>query len=430
MEIYFSKSTDGGLTFSAPQNISNNEAFSQNPSVATDDSNIFVTWSDDHMGNTAIFLSKSTDGGLTFSPPQNISNNMEYSVGPSIATDGSNIFVTWVYHLEGKNPDILFSKSIDGRETFSAPQNISNTSGYSTTPSIATDGSNIYITWTDSQPQSSLILLSKSTDGGETFSTPQNISSNTGFSSSQSIATDGTDIFNTWAWAERSVEDRQDVLFSKSTIAPSLTKNNPEEILEGDNTGSVLPQPDQSKDSDVSNNADTSSVKNIRWLDENGANYSLDGIGVIRMDNPDLNVNKQLIEIPVVHVWSDTDTKGISVDVIETGADTGVFYADITLSNIESSHLQLQVSNGDTVTVSFEDKSSDKPLVDTVKIISKYLSPRKQLESGIPADQVQCQEGLVLTKNARTGDPMCLKPQTVAKLKERNWADLVYGQSS
>lgn len=207
------------------------------------------------------------------------------------------------------------------------------------------------------------------------------------------------------------------LLFSKSIIAPSPTKDD-SEILEGDN--SAFPQPDQTKEPDISN-TDTSTVKSIKWLDENGANYSLGGIGVIRMDNSEMNINKQLMDIPVVHVWSDTDTKGIPVDMIETGADTGMFYADISLSSTESSHLQLHVSNGDTITVSYEDESLDEPLVDAIKIVSKYLSPRKQMESGTPIDQIQCKDGLVLAKNVRTGDPMCLKLQTLAKLKERNW---------
>lgn len=418
MEIYFSKSTDGGETFSVPQNISNNEEFSQSPSIATNGSDVFVTWSNDHMGKTTIFFSKSTDGGETFSSPKNISDNTGYSSGPFITSNGANVFVAWFYHVEGKNPDILFSKSIDGGETFSVPQNISNTSGYSVTPVIATNGSNIFITWTDSQPKSSLILFSKSTDGGLTFSSPENISGNTGFSSSQSIATDGINIFNAWNRAERSVEDRQDLLFSKIMIAPPLTKSGSEEMAKND-TSSIPLQADNPESNPSTGN--TQSVKSIKWLNENGADYRVGGIGVIRMDDSEMNVNKTLIDIPVAHVWSGTDKTGIQVDMIETGADTGVFYADITLSGIESSHLQLHVSNGDTITASFEGKSLDEPLVDTVKIISKYLSPRKQLESGTHIDKIQCQEGLMLAKNARTGDPMCLKPQTLAKLKERNW---------
>lgn len=417
MDVYFSQSTDGGSTFSTPQNISNNEGFSDSSAIAADSSNIFVVWSDDYAGNTAIFLSKSTDGGLTFSSPKNISGDMEYSDGPAIAANGSDVFITWNYHAEGKDPDILFSKSTDGGETFSVPYSISNTPAYSASPSIVTDGSNVFIAWTDSQLKSSLILFSKSTDGGQTFSPPQTISSNTGFSSYQSIATDGKSIFSTWSWAERSVEDRQVLLFSKFPISPSLTENNTTML---EDTDSAL-APDESKEPDASNDADVPSVKSIRWLDENGANYSVGGIGVIRMDNSELNVNEQLIDIPVVHVWSNTDAEGIQVQMIETGADTGVFYADVTLSSSESSHLQLHISNGDTLTASFEDKSLDEPLVDTIKIISKYVSPRKQLELGTPVDQIQCKDGLVLAKNSRTGDPMCLKPQTLAKLKERNW---------
>lgn len=349
---------------------------------------------------------------------QKISNSLNDSIAPSIATDGINIYVAWADRSRSGPSEIFFSKSTDGGKTFTESKNISNKQGGSNWPFVVTDGTNIYVAWTYRYPNNpsggwsddnSEILFSKSTDGGKTFSNPQIISDSVGFSDGPSIATDGKNIFNAWSWAERSSEDRQVLVFSKFPISPSLTGNN----------ASVL-SPDEPKEPAAPNDAGIPSVKNIEWLDENGANYSIGGIGIIRMNNSELNVNKQLIDIPVVHVWSNTDTKGIQVQMIETGADTGVFYADVTLSGSESSHLQIHVSNGDTLTASFEDKS-DEPLSDTIKIISKYVSPRKQLELGTLVDQIQCKDGLVLAKNTRTGDPMCLKPQTLAKLKERNW---------
>lgn len=213
-------------------------------------------------------------------------------------------------------------------------------------------------------------------------------------------------------------------IVSKITKAQkSITENN-EEVSKND-TGSIttlLDEPQSIPNTD--NNTDTTSEKTIKWLNENGADYRVWGMGVIRLDNSDLNINKTLIDIPTAHVWSDTDPKGIPVDMIETGADTGVFYADIIFSSTESSHLQLQVSSGDTITASFEDESTNESLVDTTQILlKKYVSPSMQLELGVPMDEIQCKEGLILTKNARTGDPLCLKPQSVTKLKERHWID-------
>src|SRR5438045_1955664 len=61
--------------------------------------------------------------------------------------------------------------------SFSTPHNVSNNSDYSATPQVGVDAAgNIYVVWEDDAANNSNILLSKSTDGGATFSTPQNIS--------------------------------------------------------------------------------------------------------------------------------------------------------------------------------------------------------------------------------------------------------------
>ena len=51
---------------------------------------------------------------------------------------------------------------------------------------------------------------------------------------------------------------------------------------------------------------------------------------------------------------------------------------------------------------------------------SKMVLPLKQFKSGVPADEIQCNDSLVLvTKN--NGFPACVKPGTSVKLVEREW---------
>lgn len=54
-------------------------------------------------------------------------------------------------------------------------------------------------------------------------------------------------------------------------------------------------------------------------------------------------------------------------------------------------------------------------------IQQEILSPLKQFKLGVPVDQIQCNDSLVLvTKN--NGSPACIKPETKIKLIERGWA--------
>jgi hypothetical protein len=71
--------------------------------------------------------------------------------------------------------------------------------------------------------------------------------------------------------------------------------------------------------------------------------------------DPDANRDPDTADILTIHAWSTTDSVGLTnVQAIETGANTGVFKALIPTSSSFSTGV-LQVSNGDDVTVQYED---------------------------------------------------------------------------
>src|SRR2546426_153968 len=73
--------------FSTPKNVSNNSDFSFTPQLAVDQGgNIYMVWEDDTNTNSNILFSGSTDGGATFSAPKNISNSSGFSFNPRILT--------------------------------------------------------------------------------------------------------------------------------------------------------------------------------------------------------------------------------------------------------------------------------------------------------------------------------------------------------
>jgi len=179
-DIFFARSTDGGLTFSEPpENISNNTGGSEQPQISVEGNNVYVVWSDTTLGDENTFFARSTDGGLTFSePPENISENTGNSLRPQISSEGNNVYVVW-YTVTG-NFDIFFSRSTDGGLTFSEPENISENAGLAFDPQISSEGNNVYVVWQDDTPDNDDIFFAVSTDGGLTFSTPENLSENTG----------------------------------------------------------------------------------------------------------------------------------------------------------------------------------------------------------------------------------------------------------
>lgn len=134
--IGISKSTNGGQTFSAPVYPAIGgpvNSFTDKPALAVDASsgpgggkNVYVTWTNFpavSTGQLPIFFSRSIDGGATFSTPMQISSPGTINQGSalSVAPDGT-LYACWEQFSEflGQPSTIFCRKSIDGGITFAS----------------------------------------------------------------------------------------------------------------------------------------------------------------------------------------------------------------------------------------------------------------------------------------------------------------------
>lgn len=299
---------------------------------------------------------------------------------------------------------------------FTPFQNISNSPSDSVGPSVVTDGKNIFITWTEFSKgnQAANIFFSKSTDGGATFSVPQRISNDKGFSSSPFIATNGTTLFATWNYHVLQMSP-YDILFSTSKINESQS---PEQT-------SQLDKSEQASDTKQITNSE-SEISNfttgiVEWVD---STPYIGGYGVVKIIDPDMNKNPELVDIFKAKAWSATDKNGIELDMIETDRDTGIFYIDIEFSSKKSAIQILKASLGDLVTVSYLDSTTPDgqymELTDTITI-SQPPPSHKQLEAGILPENIKCKDSMELIFKDTDDSPACVNPETKNKLLERGW---------
>jgi TolB protein len=232
-EILFSKSVDGGATFSPPEIVSNNAGNSLTPRITESDGILYVVWSDKTGGTSGkydIRFSKSSDMGDNWDPSVKLSSNSGDSLTPSIAASGSDVYVVWSDKTGGTSGkfDIQFKKSVDGGTTFTpntaSGTKVSSNSGESLTPDIDVSASGIFVVWSDTSGGTSKkfdILFKKSTDGGMTFlpntANAKNISTNSGHSLTPSLAVDGDSVYVTWSDTTGGTSKNFDILFKKST---------------------------------------------------------------------------------------------------------------------------------------------------------------------------------------------------------------------
>jgi BNR repeat-containing family member len=191
-EIYYKRSTDGGTSWSAARRLSSTAGQSYDPVIAGDSSNnIYIVWDDDTPGNSEIYYRKSPNGGISWNAVQRLTWNSGKSANPSIAIDPSAaVHIVWEDYTPG-NVEIYYKRSADGGASWSAAQRITWTSGSSVSPGIAIDsGTTIHVVWAAEIPGDMELFYKKSTNGGNTWSTAQRLTWNTGSSSSPSIAID------------------------------------------------------------------------------------------------------------------------------------------------------------------------------------------------------------------------------------------------
>lgn len=240
-DILMIRSTDGGIVFDpTPLTISelksqNTLSPSFNPAVAATANRIYVAWEDipqpqPQPFQSKILFRKLVDPlNLTFSPalgqpPTTLSGFIKGSSRPSLAAEGTRVYLAWEGFLpkrpnyptdvtplcpafQGYDPlpttEILMIRSEDEGQTFSDPNNcaqsnFSNTTQNSNGARIAASGSFVYLSWMDSTPDLSGILLRKSEDNGNTFTPPFNLIAGGGSAANPSFAAvDGT-LFASW----------------------------------------------------------------------------------------------------------------------------------------------------------------------------------------------------------------------------------------
>ena len=101
-------------------------------------------------------------------------------------------------------------------------------------------------------------------------------------------------------------------------------------------------------------------VGEVQWLE---ADYAATGSGVVRVTDPDMNLNPDAVDNLDMVAYSETFLGGIDLTVTETQESSGVFEGVVEFDSY-AAHLpghRLQVSEGDTVTARYDDETLPKP---------------------------------------------------------------------
>ncbi len=184
----FVRSSDDGVTWTAPQVVRPEFAgvTGAEAALSTDGHGHWImVW---RSGSSTLVTTQSVDNGVSWQVPQTLVQHYGYfNMFPTIANDRSGTWiVAWASDDSlggtiGEDWDILYSRSTDDGQTWSAPAYLNTNapdpadSGADDSPRLATDGAGTWIaTWDISGDTTA---LARSTDNGATWQAPVHVSS-------------------------------------------------------------------------------------------------------------------------------------------------------------------------------------------------------------------------------------------------------------
>ena len=108
----------------------------------------------------------------------------------------------------------------------------------------------------------------------------------------------------------------------------------------------------------------------------------------VRIIDPDLNLNPEMIDTVNIEVFSSSDAGGLSITAIETSERSGNFISTFSLSENTSSGNRLYAIPGDTIIAKYDDHTLPKPFsksdsqnIETSAIVDYSISPINRIQT-------------------------------------------------
>ncbi len=178
--LRFMRSTDRARTWSDPVTVNDGTEFGSHnfhALTAAPDGSLLATWLEARQGKSGVWMSRSTDGGKTWSENRAIYSDPTCPccrTSVAIASDGA-MYVAWRAILAGDIRDVVVTRSRDGGATWSAPVR-TREDGWvypgcpHAGPSLKVDARGVvHVGWWTGKEGEAGVYYARSEDGGQSF---------------------------------------------------------------------------------------------------------------------------------------------------------------------------------------------------------------------------------------------------------------------
>jgi hypothetical protein len=215
-DIYFTRSTNDGDSWGSKIKLSSTGTVSGIALIGASGSNVYVVWSDAGTGD--VYLRKSANNGGNWASIVNLSSNPGKSDMPDLSVSGSNVYVVWAQaSSDGSAKDTFVRASTDGGATWKSKIKLSSSgkADLNSAPSVTSSGSRAYVAWDDGSAGNGDILFRSSTNQGADWGTANNLSSDSARSYAPELAASGTSVYV--QYTKRTSTSDYSIIFRAST---------------------------------------------------------------------------------------------------------------------------------------------------------------------------------------------------------------------
>jgi len=296
---------------------------------------VYLAFAGEESGVKGVYFSRSINSGSTFEASKNLSTINDHHRGTFVAASGSNVNVAWI--RESRYPDpsfdsIYVASSTDRGQNFSAPIDLSGQIDFGSEVKVGVYQNNVYVLWC--QPNTAtgrgILKLSRSTNSGASFSSPIQVTASAYLCGNMDFMVNQDNLYITWV--DGSLSTNNDLYFRAShdkgatfTAVQNISNKNKRAThaklaASGSNVYLVWVQR-----GDASSGIGTVENINFSRSTNNGASFSsaikIPGSSPTHDSTlPDISVNGGYIHI----AWSEPDAYGQSYDTYYTrSSDNG-----------------------------------------------------------------------------------------------------------
>ncbi|MBU4449632.1 MAG: exo-alpha-sialidase, partial [Proteobacteria bacterium] len=168
-QMYIRRSLDGGITWSSAASVANGFGWMDNPSGYFSNGTLFLLFRGWKNSKIELYLTRSTDYGNTFSTPVQVTDNTIQENTGKIAVFGNNVYVVY---FDWDSANTYLVTSLNGGSSFGSPIQVNRTSGKSGPgSSVGVDlAGNIFVVYSDTTSDGEGDLyVAKSANGGSSF---------------------------------------------------------------------------------------------------------------------------------------------------------------------------------------------------------------------------------------------------------------------